>query len=158
LIYHFAMRIITREVNSIGRLDYILHEYYTRDLERGLITRREAAEWLQVPRIKSAVMTGQSDSIVIAGSYPDGSPFWNDLTYFILDASKGLKMQGPQIWFRYAEGQPRELLRRAFAPIKAGIAQPGFYNDAIAVKAMTKAGFAKEHAYDYVCCQCIELS
>jgi formate C-acetyltransferase len=152
------MRLIIGEPNSIGRLDYILHDYYIRDLERGLVTREEAAEWLQVPRIKSAVMTGQSDSYILAGSNPDGSPFWNDLTYFILDAAKYLKLQGPQLWFRYAEGQPRELLKRAFRVIKAGIAQPGFFNDKIAVEAMERVGFAKEHAYDYVCCQCVELS
>jgi len=80
------------------------------------------------------------------------------LTYFILDTTNELPLQGPQIWFRYAEGQPRSLLRRAFNPIKKGIAQPGFFNDGVVVPAMMRAGFTREHALDYVCCQCVELS
>ena len=158
LIYYFAMRIVTCEWISVGRLDYILHEYYERDLAQGLITRKEAAELLQVPRIKSAIMTGQSDSFILAGSNADGTPFWNDITYFILDATQELSLRGPQLWFRYAPGQPRELMRRALQPIKKGNAQPGFYNDAVAVPAMLRAGFSLEHSYDYVCCQCVELS
>ena len=158
LIFHFAARILTPEPNSLGRLDYILGGYYERDLARGLVTREEAAEWLQMIRIKSSIMTGQSDSIIIAGSGPEGEPFWNDLTYFILDASNGLNLQGPQIWFRYAEGQPRSLLTRALAPIREGSAQPGFFNDGTAVPALMRAGVSRAHALDYVCCQCIELT
>ena len=158
MLFYFTTRMLTGEPNSVGRLDYILHDYYMRDLERGLITPREACELLQVPRIKSSIMTGQSDSYILAGSNPDGTPFWNDLTYFILDATKGLKLQGPQIWFRYAPGQPRSLLRQAFQPLREGVTQPGFFNDAVAIPAMVRAGFTEEHARDYVCCQCVELS
>ena len=159
MICFFALRMVAfGEPNSVGRMDYLLDGYYRRDLASGKVTARQAAELLQVPRIMSAIMTGQSDSITIAGSRPDGGPFWNDLTYFILDATSGLRLQGPQIWFRYAPGQPKGLLERALEPIRGGMAQPGFFNDAVAVEAMARAGYAKEHARDYVSCQCVEIT
>lgn len=158
LIYFFAVRFVTKEWISVGRIDYILNDYYQRDLASGLVTQEEVAEWLQVQRIKVQIMTGQSDSYILAGSNLDGTPFWNDLTYFILDATSELSLKGPQLWFRYAEGQPRELMRRALYPIRKGMAQPGFYNDAVAVPAMVRAGFSLEDSYDYVACQCVELT
>jgi len=157
MLFFFVMRLLTNEPNSVGRLDHILHEYYQRDLASGAITQEEACELLQVPRIKSSILTGQSDSYILAGSNLDGSPFWNDITYFILDATKELPLQGPQLWFRYAPGQPRSLMRWALQPLREGISQPGFFNDEIAVKAMMRTGFTEEHARDYVCCQCVEL-
>jgi len=158
MLYFFAVRLLIDEPNSVGRLDYILHDYYERDLAQGLISREEACALLQVPRIKSSIMTGQSDSYILAGSNPDGTPFWNDLTYFILDATIELPLQGPQLWFRRHPGQPRSLMRRAIEPLRHGVSQPGFFNDGVAVPAMVRAGFSLEHSYDYVCCQCVELT
>ena len=157
-IFHFAMNSIESHGISIGRLDYLLDRFYREDLAAGRIIPEEVSEWVQLLMFRANVMNGQADSIVLAGSTPDGGPFWNDLTYFVLDGIRALRQRGPQIWFRYADGVPRSLLARSFVCLREGTAQPGFFYDGVAVPALVRAGFSKEHALDYVSCQCVEIS
>jgi len=157
-IFQFAMCTVENLGVSIGRVDFILHNYYENDLAAGRVTKAEAAEWIQLLMIRSVIICGHADSFILAGSSLDGKPFWNDITYFILDGVRALRLRSPQIWFRYANGLPRSLLRRAVMALREGTSHPGFFNDAVSVPAMTRAGITEEHAYDYVACQCTELS
>ena len=157
-IFHFAMISVETHGISLGRMDYLLHNFYENDLASGKITPSEAAEWLQLLILRSDIMSGQADSIILAGSDPDGKTFWNDLSYFILDGVRALRQRGPQIWFRYADGLPLSLLRKSFVSLREGTSHPGFFNDGVAVPALVRAGFSEEHALDYVSCQCVEIS
>ena len=157
-LFHFAMNTVENHGISLGRVDYLLDSFYKSDLAAGRLCPDEAAEWLQLLMLRADIMNGQGDSIVLAGSDPDGEPFWNDLTYFVIDGVRALRQRGPQIWFRYADGLPRSLLSKSFVSLAEGTSHPGFFYDGIAVPALMRAGFSKEHALDYVSCQCVEIS
>lgn len=158
LLCHFALHLVELTTHAFGRLDYLLHDFYERDRVRGSVKREEAAEWMQVILVKSSELVGLGDGLGVGGCRPDGTPFWNDLTYFILDAARALRHYQPQIIFRYAPGMPDSLLARAFAPLRDGVPQPGFFNDAVCIPALTRAGFQLEDAREYVVCNCAELS
>lgn len=158
LICHFAVHMIECTTLAFGRIDLLLHDFYQRDLAAGRVTREEAAEWMQIALVKSSELVMLGDGLVIGGSLPDGTPFWNDLTCFVLDGMRALKHYQPQVIFRYAPGHPRSLLHRAFSPLRDGVPQPAFFNDEVCVPALTRVGFTEEHARDYVVCNCAELS
>ena len=157
-LFHFAMNSVESNGISLGRVDYLLHKFYADDLAAGRITPEEAAEWLQLLMLRADIMNGQGDSIILAGSNTDGTPFYSDLTYFILDGVRALRQRGPQIWLRYTDGLPRSLLAKSFVSLREGTSHPGFFYDGVAVPALIRAGFSKEHALDYVSCQCVEIS
>lgn len=157
-LFHFAMNTVESHGISLGRVDYLLDGFYENDLAAGLVTPDEAAEWLQLLMLRSDIMNGQADSIVLAGSSAGGVPFCSDLSYFILDGIRALRQRGPQIWLRYADNLPRSLLVKALVCLREGTSHPGFFNDKTAVPALMRAGVAEDHAYDYVSCQCVEIS
>ncbi|MCL2813509.1 MAG: hypothetical protein FWD23_02795 [Oscillospiraceae bacterium] len=157
-LFHFAMNIVESHGISLGRVDYLLDGFYENDLAAGLTTPEEAALWIQLLMLRSDIMNGQADSIVLAGSTADGLPFCSDLGYFVLDGVRALRQRGPQIWLRYADDLPRSLLFKALVCLGEGTSHPGFFNDRAAVPALMRAGVAEEHAYDYVSCQCVEIS
>ncbi|MCL2665448.1 MAG: hypothetical protein FWE82_07540, partial [Defluviitaleaceae bacterium] len=157
-LFHSCVGIVESNGISLGRMDYVLGEFYEADLAAGRITKDDAAEWIQCMMLRSEFMSGQGDSLILAGSRPNGAPFWNDITYFILGGVRALRQRGPQIWFRYTDGLPRDLLRECFVCLREGTSHPGFFNDRVSVAALEKAGCTHEHALDYVSCQCIEIS
>ncbi|MCL2814519.1 MAG: hypothetical protein FWD23_07955 [Oscillospiraceae bacterium] len=158
LLFHFAGLLVNVNSNMMGRVDFFLDEYYKKDIALGRVTPEEASEWMQYVYAKSSELVNLGDAVTIGGCDLEGRPFWNDLTYFILDALKALKHHQPQVGFRYAEGMPRELMVRAFLPLLSGVPQPGFFNDDICVAALERAGFETRDARDYVNCACVELS
>ncbi|MCL2666008.1 MAG: hypothetical protein FWE82_10380 [Defluviitaleaceae bacterium] len=158
LICHYAVLISHINSNMLGRVDLILDEFYSHDIKNGLVSQAEAAEWMQFIYIKSSELVGLGDAITMGGCRADGSPFYNDLTYFLLDAVKAQHHHQPQMIFRFADGMPEQLLERAFAPLLAGVPQPGFFNDNVTVASLIKAGFSAEDARDYVVCACAELT
>ncbi len=158
LLLHVASR--TMEADSaIGRMDHYLDPYYRRDMAAGRITQEQAAHWMHNALAHLLEVTRFSDSLVLAGCEADGvTPFWGDLTYFLLDAVAALKLPNPQVGFRYCPGQPRALLRRAFACVTAGTGHPGFFNDPITIAGLERAGMTREQAADYANCNCVELT
>jgi formate C-acetyltransferase len=158
LLLHFGSR--TQEMDSaFGRLDYDLGPFYQRDLTAGRITQEEAATWVQMLLPHLMELSRFSDCVVVGGCEADGvTPVVNDLSYFVLDAMAELKIPDPEIGFRYVPGQPRELLRRAMACVRAGTAHPGFFNDPVCIAALERAGMSRQQAADYANCNCIELT
>jgi len=157
LLLHFGVRLLEPD-SAVGRLDVMVGDHYHRDLAEGRLTQRQAAEMIQLYMAHLQELSIWSDSVVVGGSLADGSPFWNDITYFVLDAVAQLNAVGPEIAFRWAKGMPRELLRRAARCVQAGTSHPAFWNDAATIGAMVRGGFKAEHAVDYVNCNCIELA
>ncbi|MCL2741925.1 MAG: pyruvate formate lyase family protein, partial [Oscillospiraceae bacterium] len=158
MLYHWFMLSVEENGVSVGRIDYFMRDHYEHDLAAGRLTRAEASDWIQLLMIRCNIMSGQGDSLILAGSTPDSKPFCNDLTYFVIDGVRALRQRGPQIWLRYAPGLPIELFRRSMAALRDGTSHPGFFSDLAAVPALMNAGFAKEHAHDYVSCQCVEIT
>jgi len=158
LLYHFAGLLVNVNSNMWGRVDFILDEYYKKDIALGRISPEDASEWMQYIYEKTSELHDLGDAMTIGGCDYDGNPFWNDLTYFILDGLKAVRHHHPQIGFRYAEGMPKELLIRAFEPLLSGVPQPGFFCDNITIAALERAGFSTRDARDYVNCACVELS
>jgi len=157
-VYHMVLKFTERVNNSLGRIDYILHELYEADIREGRLTQQEAADWIAMLFVNSSCITSYADSVTIGGQTEDGDVFWNDLTYFCFDATCLIRNQNPQIGFRYLKEHPDSLLERAFRPVLLGIANPGIFGDEVAVAALERAGFALRDARNFVNCQCVELS
>jgi len=157
-VYHIVLKFTERVNNSMGRMDYVLHDLYEADLRAGRITQQEAADWITMLFVNSGCITSYADSVTIGGQTEDGDVFWNDLTYFCFDAICHIRNQNPQIGFRYLKAHPDDLLVRAFRPVLLGVANPCIFGDEVAVAALTRAGFAPRDARNYVNCQCVELS
>jgi len=157
-VYHYVLKFTEQMNNSLGRIDYILHDLYTADIREGRLTPNEAADFITMLFVNSSCITSYADSVTIGGQTEDGDVFWNDLTYFCFDAICHIRNQNPQIGFRYLKEHPDSLLERAFRPVLMGIANPCIFGDAVAVAALERAGFESRDARNYVNCQCVELS
>ncbi len=154
-----------------GRLDQFLHPTYARDLASGALTADSATELMQCfimkfNEIRKARQTSHTrvmhgypmfQTVTLGGQHADGSDASNDLTYHILEAMAGAKMQEPTFIMRLHSHSPRKLeVASCRAVIEHGGGFPGFFNDEVTIPLLTNVGVDLEDARDWVVCGCSE--
>jgi len=158
--------------NSVcpGRLDQLLWPYYQADLDRGELTRRDAAELIgcftvkmseiipvfssYVTRFHGGMFNGQV--VVVGGQDRDGKDAENELTHIFLDVMERLRMRQPNFHARLHRGSTDGYVRRVAAVLRGGSGAPSLMNDEVVVPMLRSRGMTRGDALDYSPVGCVE--
>ncbi len=152
-------------LNGIGRLDYLLNDYYKNDIKSKKINKNKVEnlikDFLTVLHkdyyFKSNSLAGDTGQIIIlGGNTPEGEYFYNDLTYIFINVVEQLKEPDPKLLLRVSEKTPRELISKSLKCVSTGIGCPLFANDDVIIPKLIDDGIKKEEAYNYGTAACWE--
>jgi len=150
---------------GLGRLDQILYPYLKADLRKGVLTKKEAFNFLkefllklhQGYKYKSNVLLGDTgQAIILGGKNVEGSDASNELTFMIMDALRELKLPDPKIILRVHSKTPDELWNKSLECLLSGLQYPLFSNDEVIIPALIKFGYLKKDAFNYGTSACWE--
>lgn len=146
----------------LGRMDQYLYPFYRADLERGTMTREEAAEllasfWIKVAATDAITPAGIKISgagylntrIVLGGVDRQGNDASNELTRMILHVAGHMKV-GMPVYLRWHAGMDRSIMLKAVWTNREVGSEPAFHNDEQIIPALIADGAAIEDARDYV--------
>ena len=167
---YFHIEVCTT-ANGFGRFDQYMWPFYEKDvlLEKN-ITKDEALEMLECFYLKACEVFEVRDKwyatsfagypmwelLVVGGQTPDGKDATNELSYVCLDAASELKTTQPVMAVRVWDGTPEELIRKGCLMIQDGQANPGFFNDNVAMQMALGKGCSMEEARDWTIVGCIQ--
>jgi formate C-acetyltransferase len=106
--------------DSVGTLDRYLYHFYKNDIEKGLITKEEATEYLQelflmlqaATKVDGVHFTRGGESHFCVGGYlPNGEDGFTDLSRLIIESMIELPTYIPQVTFRWTKKTPRDTFR-----------------------------------------------
>lgn len=154
-----------------GRMDQYLLPFYQKDLAEGRITKESAMElfhclWLNMTQcvelklnpVAAAGTEGFSkfEDICLGGQTTDGQDATNDLTYLILDSTRGLQITCPEPCIRIHAGTPDRLLHHVVEVIKDGKGFPKLLNDEMVIPFYLANGATMKEALDWNISGCCE--
>ena len=153
--------------DSVGTLDRYLRPFYEHDIEKGIISREEAKEYLQELFLMLQAATsadsrnftrGGESHFCIGGYLPDGSDGYCDLSKLILESLIELPTYIPQVTLRWTAKTPKEVFRFALdCERKDPHKRIAFQNDEKRMKSYTEiCGFPFEKAVNYTTVGCNE--
>lgn len=167
---YFHIEVCTT-ANGFGRFDQYMWPFYEKDvlLEKN-ITKDEALEMLECFYLKACEVFEVRDKwyatsfagypmwelLVVGGQTPEGKDATNELSYVCLDAASELKTTQPVMAVRVWDGTPEELIRKGCLMIQGGQANPGFFNDNVAMQMALGKGCSMEEARDWTIVGCIQ--
>lgn len=147
--------------NSPGRLDYYLWPYLEADLKAGVITLEEAEELVEelFIRIDERLYhhDGWVESVVLGGSYPNGTSAVNPLTYIMIRAYMKLDITHPHIYCRVPKDPPQEYVDLLADYVIHGNNRAQLLCDEAVMRALVKNGVRESDAADYFCGGCMEV-
>ena len=158
------------QINS-GRMDQYFHPTYKKDLDEGRITPESAQElfhllWLHMMQSTESQMSpamakgrqgfSHHETVTIGGQTPDGRDATNELSYLILESTRGLKISYPELGARIHTGTPDRFLHAVVDTIKDGKGSPKLLNDEFMVPWFMANGVVKKEALDYAISGCSE--
>ena len=167
---YFHIEVCTT-ANGFGRFDQYMWPYYKKDvIEDKRITADEALELLECFYLKACEVFEVRDRwyaisfagypmweiLVVGGQTPDGRDATNELSYLCLEAANQLKTTQPVMAVRVWDGTPEALLRKGCEMIQDGQANPGFFNDNVAMQMALGKGCSIEEARDWTIVGCIQ--
>lgn len=150
---------------GLGRLDKMLSPYYETDLEKGMITKEQAAallkDFMQTLHehdwYKSSALLGDTGQVIIlGGTDKNGAYFRNDLTDLFLDIVKEMGLSDPKAVLRVSGNIPRDLMEKAVRCMMTGVGSPLLSNDDIIIPRLQEFGAEEEDSYDYTTSACWE--
>lgn len=98
------------------------------------------------------------ETIMVAGSRPDGSSAFNPLSEIMVRVIMKLAVTTPHVYIRIPENPPPALLELAAEYLKDGHNMAQILSDRSIVPALVRGGVAPEDAAMYMCGGCMELS
>ncbi|MGN1362865.1 MAG: pyruvate formate lyase family protein [Methanobrevibacter sp.] len=156
-------------LNGLGRLDKILNNLYYSDLEKNIISKKDAYKIIknfiktlhEYYWFKSSALMGDTGQIIILGGTDideNGNEyyFYNDLTYLFIKAICELQIPDPKILLRVNEDTPRNLLQESIKTMNTGVGSPLISNDKEVISKMINFGYDSKDAYNYVVSACWE--
>ena len=153
-------------LNTFGRIDLDLIDFYRSDIEKGSLTEDEAYRLICQFLIiwdchydHDMPMIGYSDhelenTYVLGGCDADGAPVYNELTRLFLRANREERIIFPKIKCRFSSESPREYLEEICAPILEGSSTVLLQNDEATIPAVVGAGRDLSAARDYLITGC----
>ena len=153
--------------DSVGTLDRYLYPFYKKDIENGMLTKEEAAEYLQelflmlqaATGITSNNFTRGSESHFCIGGYlPNGEDGFTELSRLIVESMIDLPTYIPQVTLRWTKKTPREVFRFMLdCERKDPHKRIAFQNDEKRIKCYTEiCGIPFERAVGYTTVGCNE--
>lgn len=165
-ILHFTMWLAGNYHNTLGRIDCYLTPYLEQDLKAGILTEADAFELLEefflTFNLDSDLYPGmqQGDngqSIVLGGCLADGTPLFNRLSKWSLQASLELKLIDPKINLRVSRETPQSVYELGTQLTRQGLGFPQYSNDDVVIPGLTALGYSLEDARDYAIAACWEF-
>ncbi len=172
--FWFVQLLIQTESNghsiSPGRFDQYMYPYYKNDLDRGVITREQAQEYIDCIWIKLNDVTkvrdwasaegfagyGTFQNLIVGGQDMYGTDVTNDLSFMCITASMHVMLPQPSLSMRVWNQTPYELMVHAANLTKTGIGLPAYYNDEVIIPALQNRGLTIEDARQYNIIGCVE--
>ena len=153
--------------DSVGTLDRYLYPFYKKDIENGMLTKEEAAEYLQelflmlqaATMITSSNFTRGAESHFCVGGYlPNGEDGFTELSRLIVESMIDLPTYIPQVTLRWTKKTPREVFRFMLdCERKDPHKRIAFQNDEKRIKCYTEiCGIPFERAVGYTTVGCNE--
>lgn len=153
--------------DSVGTLDRYLTTFYRQDIEKGVLTREEAKEYLQelflmlqaaTPITSHGFTKGGQSHFCIGGYLSDGTDGYNEISWLITESLMELPTYIPEITFRWTKKTPREVLWYMMdCERKDPHKRIAFTNDEKRIKCYTEVcGFPYERAVSYTMVGCNE--
>ncbi|MBL0107246.1 MAG: hypothetical protein IPP52_08175 [Ignavibacteria bacterium] len=154
-----------------GRWDQYFLPFYRKDIAEGLITEEYAIEllqcvWLnmfQCTEIKlNPVMAAGTEGfskfedICLGGKTPEGIDATNELTYLILESTRGLQITTPEPCVRIHSSTPDKLLHYIGEVLQDGKGFPKMLNDENVIPFYLAAGATMKEANDWNISGCCE--
>ncbi len=151
----------TGPVYTLGRIDQYLYPYYKADIEKGILTREQAQELIELLFIKltGTVMFWSSagarcspgykptQTICIGGLNTEGRDATNDLSYVILDAAQSVRTIQPDIVLLTHPRETPYALKMKGAELTAlGLGVPKFENTETIKAQLMDIGYTLEEA------------
>jgi pyruvate-formate lyase len=154
-----------------GRLDQHLYPFYKKELEEGTLSREKAIELLQAFWVKFnnhpappkvGVTAEESNTytdfslINLGGLTEDGEDAVNELTYFILDVIKEMRIVQPSSMVQISKKSPDLFVEKAIDIIRTGFGQPSCFNSDAIVQELTRQGKSLKDARKGGASGCVE--
>jgi len=157
---------------SIGRYDQLLNPFYVSDIEKGVITKKEAIEilahfWLKVgdnvPMVPEAAEqlfggSGSNQAITIGGCDKDGVNAVNEMTFLCLDVTELVHIRDPNVNARVRIDDPPEYTERFTEVIINTGSTPSLIDDEATIPSLESTGVSLRDARDYAVVGCVEPS
>ena len=155
---------------SFGRFDKTFYPYLASDRAKGLMSHDEALEVLECFYLKTGEALEVRDRwyaeafagypmwaiVMIGGQDENGADVTNDLSYLCIEASSDLKTSQPVLAVRLHDGTPKELYRKTTKMVQQGMANPGFFNDKVAMDIVRQKGASVDEAANWVIVGCTQ--
>ncbi len=136
-------------IDSPGRFDYIMEDYYH------LASEEERKYYLE--QMWQLFHKYRVWNLCIGGSDENGSDYSNRLSYDILEIARKYKYNTPNLTMRIHKNTPDSLWKSAVDTIAAGIGMPVLYNDEVVCPALEKLGITKSDAHEYCMNGCNQI-
>lgn len=136
-------------VDSPGYFDQYMGEYYDQ------ADPQEAREILE--GLWTAFHDIRAWNLCIGGSTADGQDRTNALSYTILDVTRDMGFQTPNLTLRWHRNMDDKFLRKAIETIGTGIGLPALYNDESVCPALEALGIPPEDAHEYAMNGCNQI-
>ena len=149
---------------GLGRLDFILDEYYNNDtsvdkkeIEKIILDFYEILNYHY--EHKSSSLNGDTGQIIILGGLDTkGKNFENDLTFKFIEVLQKFNKPDPKLLLRVNKNINHELLKKSIECMATGIGSPLLSNDDVIISRLQKFGYNKLDSYNYVTAACWEPS
>ena len=155
--------------DSIGLIDRYLYPFYKKDVEKGILTKEEASEYLQELFLMLQARIHISDyrfyrggetHFCIGGYNENGEDGFNELSKLIVDSLMELPTWIPQISLRWTSKTPHRVLHYMMdCERKDPNKRIAFVNDNPRIKGLMKyTGLSYERAVNYTMIGCNEIA
>lgn len=150
---------------GLGRLDYILYEYYNNDVSKGVITATEAKEMLRKfiltigkdTAAKSLTLIGDTGQYILLGGIDQkGNNIDNVLTELFIELIAELKIPDPKLILRVNKNTSETVWRKAVGCIMTGIGSPLIMGEDRIMDNMVKFGYKREDVWNMGTSACWE--
>ncbi|MFC2040552.1 glycyl radical protein [Chloroflexota bacterium] len=170
---HLAAQIEHTSVGrGVGRFAQYMYPLYKRDIDKGVITREEAIELLELLFIKFSEIgtfvaghhlqsayskTGVVfQKISLGGVTPTGDDATNEMDYLLLEAQSRLRLPDPPLEVFYHDKLPHEFLLKCAELVATGIGMPAFFNNDIIIQHWLDHGASLEDARNCCVVGCVD--
>lgn len=145
---------------QLGRPDRYLYPYYLADRAAGVLTDRDALEWLDCLCLKynEYIPKSLAAGFMICGRDKDGRDVTNELSRLFLETIDHVRLSYPGVSVCWNEDTPPDILRRACELLGCGYSHPPIFNDDVILRGLRSYGVPADEACAYVQSTCVEIT
>lgn len=135
---------------GLGRLDYILYDYYNNDVQKGTLSQSEAKELLKEfvmslgkdTIAKSLTLIGDTGQYILLGGVDsNGNNVDNELTSIFLELFSEIKIPDPKLILRFNNNTSDKVWEKAVLCIRTGIGSPLLMGEKPIMEKMVNFGY-----------------